>query len=506
MNTGYWQSRNIMVTLRSLLPMTLWLALVPSASAQQEARLSVSVNPANELVVAIQPAFHLRYGCLYPMTYQIQIPEGSSGLTVERRHSCIATWDMLPEKMSTDLFNGIEAVRFDYSGNRAHVSAAFAGDADSLFLRIRDSAGNPTSLLFRGIDTYYDDRRAVVTVSADDWDNSMTRWFCSAVDVFRSYGLYVTGGVITGTGRCSAPTWGDIQREADSGYLEVASHSRTHSGTPYADPPGEVEGSADDIVSHVRLPVLFSSNGRQYVYVWIAPYGDYDSTVDSLVGVRGYLIPRLYNYPGQWTLSGWDAEREHFDPIQPTLEIGAPSWGGGSTDSSFMNGSFDNVVAAGGVYHLMWHPQVVRDDLNKPYFISHLRHISGHSDIWYANLGHVYLYHLIEQANRSEVTAVAAGEGIGSFELRQNYPNPFNPTTTIGFDVAERAFVSVCIFNVRGQRIATLVEGPKGPGRYNVSWDAMKITSGMYFCRLEAAPVARRGRTFTSTKKMLLVR
>lgn len=487
-----------------LLVPALALGLVASAPAQEQGRLSALVDESNQLAIAIQPAFHQRYGCLYPMTYRIRVPDGSTGLTVERRRSSLEPWEALPEKTPADLFNGVEAVRFDDPRRHAHVSAAFAPASDSLFLRITDATGEPASLVYEGLDTYYDDRRAVVTVSADDWGDSTDPWFCSALSVFRSRGLYVTGGVMTGPARCSAATWAHIQAELDSGYVEVASHSRSHSGTPYADPVSEVEGSAEDIVSHLRLPASFSSEGLQYVYVWIAPYGAYDATVDSLLGIGGYLVPRLYS-PGSRTFSRWDSRRGHFGPSQATLEIGAPGWGGGSTDTSFMNEVFDDVVAERGVYHLMWHPQVIAGDLDQPYFLSHLDHIRGRPDLWYANLGHVYLYRLIEEANRPEGAAVEPSGTPGSFALGPSYPNPFARRTTLAFDVAERALVRVRIFDVQGRQVATLAGGQREPGRYKLSWDAAGLREGVYFCRLEASATAGKGRTFTSTRKLILL-
>jgi hypothetical protein len=509
-----------MLTPRYVLVLALCLAFAPSASAQDEARLSVSVDSSRGLVVAIQPAFHVNYGCLYPITYRVQVPPGPGRLWVARRHSSLAPWDTLPERTSGDHFNGIEAVRFDSPGGfgrfpgavggLAHVSAAFSGDTDSLFLRISDSTGTPVSCSYQGIDTYYDGRRAVVTGTADDWDTSQNSRFCATLAVFRSYGLYVTAGVITGSQWCSAQTWASIQKQVDSGFVEVASHSRTHTNTPYADPSGEVQGSADDIVSHLRLPALFSSNGREYVYVWISPFGGYDAAVDSLVGTRQYLVPRLYDHSSQWDLSGWNAARDHFGPIQSTMEIGAPSWGGGSTDASYMNRVFDSVVSTGGVYHLMWHPQAIGFDLNQPYVGDHLGHISGRNDLWYANLGHVYLYHMIQEQNRSGSGPgpgpTAAGTEDRLFALLPNRPNPLGSTTTIGFEMRERALVSVRVFNVLGERVATLLDGPRDPGSYTVSWDARKVPSGVYFCRFEATMGAGRGTAFTSTRKMLVMR
>lgn len=86
-----------------------------------------------------------------------------------------------------------------------------------------------------------------------------------------------------------------------------------------------------------------------------------------------------------------------------------------------------------------------------------------------------------------------------SFALYQNYPNPFNPTTTITYDLPLKASVKLVIYNVLGQKIATLVDGLQEPGRYNVMFDASGLPSGIYFYRLEAGK-------FVQTRKMLLVK
>ncbi len=83
------------------------------AYAQQEAALSVTATPTNELVIAIQHYFHERYGCSYPMTYEIDFPSGSSGLKVVKKNQTAGSWVQITEKTSADLFNAIEAVRFD---------------------------------------------------------------------------------------------------------------------------------------------------------------------------------------------------------------------------------------------------------------------------------------------------------------------------------------------------------------------------------------------------------
>jgi len=83
--------------------------------------------------------------------------------------------------------------------------------------------------------------------------------------------------------------------------------------------------------------------------------------------------------------------------------------------------------------------------------------------------------------------------------LYQNYPNPFNPTTTIRFDLPERARVVLKICNILGQEVAELVNEEKQPGVYEVNWNASGFANGVYFYRLEA------GR-YTETKKLVLMK
>jgi flagellar hook assembly protein FlgD len=91
--------------------------------------------------------------------------------------------------------------------------------------------------------------------------------------------------------------------------------------------------------------------------------------------------------------------------------------------------------------------------------------------------------------------------------LHPNHPNPFNPYTTIRFSVGAglaSAHVSLDIFNIRGQRVRTLVSGYKQPGHHSVVWngrdnDGRAVGSGVYFYRLQAGE-------FTETRRMLLLK
>ena len=71
-------------------------------------------------------------------------------------------------------------------------------------------------------------------------------------------------------------------------------------------------------------------------------------------------------------------------------------------------------------------------------------------------------------------------------ELHQNYPNPFNPTTVIMFDLPVKADVRLDLFNVMGQRVATVAQGMHEAGRHSVAFDASQLSSGVYVYRLQA--------------------
>ena len=487
--------------------------LVVSTSAglaQQGAKLWLHYTPSGGLAIVIPGAIHQKYGFSYPMTYKIGIPFGSAGLGCYERYSTADSWTSVRAMTDTDYFNGTQAVRFDYSNSLAYASAAFSPDSDTLFLKITDQSGNTITPSFEGISRYYDNRRAVVTVSADDWSDWVVTdgRFPTLLNLLRSYDLYTTVGVITQD--CSDQTWHALQLQVDSGNVEVASHSRTHPNVPYQDAAGEVVGSKSDILSSVYLAPPFRAGRGEYVYTWIAPYGDYDSTVDSLLGTSGYLDarlyanldttgPRAYVY-GDSTLAQWDESRNHFSAFFPTVELGAPSWGGGDTSLTSLNNLYDTIVAKGDVYHLMWHPQVIYDDRGKSYLTEHLSHISGHRDIWYANLGVVYLYHMLQAENSSPLDAIAEVKEVpGWFALLQNYPNPFNPTTAISYKLSALSDVTLKVYDVLGREVATLVNAVQKIGSYEVQFDGSRLASGVYFYRLMAG-----GNVIT--KKMALVK
>jgi hypothetical protein len=98
-------------------------------------------------------------------------------------------------------------------------------------------------------------------------------------------------------------------------------------------------------------------------------------------------------------------------------------------------------------------------------------------------------------------------EIVDRYYLEQNYTNPFNPTTIIKYQIPELSFVTLKVYDVLGNEIATLVNEEKSRGSYEVEFDALRLTSGIYFYRIQAGdPLTSSGQSFVETKKMILMK
>jgi hypothetical protein len=90
-------------------------------------------------------------------------------------------------------------------------------------------------------------------------------------------------------------------------------------------------------------------------------------------------------------------------------------------------------------------------------------------------------------------------ETVVAYELNQNYPNPFNPSTTIEFALPQSGKVKLAVYDVLGRQVMTLIDTRMEAGRHNVTFDASRLSSGVYFYRLQTSD-------HVFTKKMMLIK
>ncbi|MGA7721981.1 MAG: T9SS type A sorting domain-containing protein [Ignavibacteriaceae bacterium] len=117
--------------------------------------------------------------------------------------------------------------------------------------------------------------------------------------------------------------------------------------------------------------------------------------------------------------------------------------------------------------------------------------------LWLANQKAIMSHILSENTAQMSITGVTKSNNKipYSFALSQNYPNPFNPTTMIQYSIAKSGPVTLKVYNVIGQVVATLVNQQQQAGNYTVNFNANRLASGIYMYRIESG-------SFSSTKKM----
>jgi ligand-binding sensor domain-containing protein len=128
-----------------------------------------------------------------------------------------------------------------------------------------------------------------------------------------------------------------------------------------------------------------------------------------------------------------------------------------------------------------------------PGSINYILALSSNGDIFCGtNFG---LYKSISSVNSVKNDFINPNES----DLQQNYPNPFNPKTTIRYQLPMDQLVTIKIYDILGKEVATLVNEEKPAGNYNVNFNALGLSSGIYFYKLQS-------RSFVETKKMILLK
>jgi photosystem II stability/assembly factor-like uncharacterized protein len=92
------------------------------------------------------------------------------------------------------------------------------------------------------------------------------------------------------------------------------------------------------------------------------------------------------------------------------------------------------------------------------------------------------------------------------FDLIQNFPNPFNPYTTIRISIPTKSKVTVSVYDIMGQLVASLEDRTLESGNYEHQFDATGLSSGLYFCSVAATPISDQMKSVSKTIKMMLIK
>ena len=411
-----------------------------------------------EYQVVIDPSAHLRFGLYYPVTYTFEIPPGMANLIAQYRYSLSDIWITLDTKTSTDYFNGINAARFDYPNRMAYLSVSFSSSSDTIYLRVM-SGQNEIPIYFMGIPLYYDNRKAAVTVSLDDWEGANTAYFNDASQILVADRIHYSGGVIT----YRNPDWASIQSWVNTGYAEVASHSRIHpcsiadyEATSYL---FEIEGSRNDILTYLTLP-------HPYVPVYIEPCGlDTDQIRQAIlsagyIATRGWEIPPATNNFALWGMDG------SYQTVLYSYDTNAWPWYSGTAElrdhaNAIFNSAYDN----GGIYHLVDHPWHGLWYVGS-YLSQHADYISNRLNVWYASFGDLYLYHYVQERGEVSVLPYENITSTPSLTLTNtNEPPTETATTTPSIEptttgTATATFTQTPTLNATESSTATLTPSP----------------------------------------------
>lgn len=290
--------------------------------------------------------------------------------------------------------------------------------------------GEASGLRFAGLTKYLNDAQAVVTHTADDSSPRVP----DTIAVLDRYDIKAT--FFISTARRAEELWPVLSRAVKNGH-EVGSHARTH---PCQFPPDqwfctlaysndELIGSRDDILAHVDQP---------YVWSFAYPCGlcnEHEFVRDKLRHA-GYLVARIY--PDEVNgghlvpdMNTWDDRRYRATYTQAVQKDGgiAPS---GRTDVAAINAKSDEVIAAGGIYNFLTHPNWLDFEAGS-FYEQHLAHIARRPNLWYVPMGPLYAYQTTTE--HTKVQALADGRFAVTHDLS---PQVFPNSVTIEFATGGR--------------------------------------------------------------------
>lgn len=363
------------------------------------------------LKVSVSPLLHEFYGLGYPVTYIVDIPADlNSGAKAYHRHRATDSWTQLTGKESTDantpttVYNGIECARWDYSNDLAYISVSFDAVSDDIYVKVTDSGDSTQVITWSAAAQRYDNRKAGVFLTADDYDADDGDHESDYVTLAQGRGVWVTLG-LDETNDFAGARWTQIQGYIDGGYVEVANHGLNHLHDDDVETTSTYFNELDNsyIFAGLTLPSPYTKGAHEYVWCFIQPYGDWDSEKAlEECGHHKYIISRLAGLHSVF----WDP----WDVDWGGYTKGVRKWIENETIED-LKADFDTATNTyNGFAHFAAHPIDMADEDFEAggKYIELLNYIqpSLHLDNWYVGFGAAYAYHIVEEMVNGDVTDI----------------------------------------------------------------------------------------------------
>ncbi len=246
--------------------------------------------------------------------------------------------------------------------------------------------------------------------------------------------------------------------------------------------------------------VYLSTNGTS----WTADTAGLTNTVISALTVSGTNLFASTNVSGVW--------RRPLSQMIPTLVVSQSAVAFGSVVTHFVktdtlkatNGSSFPLIIDSVYTSTKWFSvKSVHDTLRAGDTLKLLISFTPDSSKAYSDTLHIMSNSIASSTPLSGsgiITAVSQNVGTPkSYAISQNYPNPFNPSTMISYQLPMNSYVTLKVYDVLGREVATLINGKQSAGYYKTSFNAQRLTSGVYFYRLQAG-------NYSKTMKLLLLK
>jgi Secretion system C-terminal sorting domain len=242
--------------------------------------------------------------------------------------------------------------------------------------------------------------------------------------------------------------------------------------------------------THARLSTNGNNNGNVVCAFRQFTAGNWN--------VKWFSSSSYGNFEAPFTES--DLLGSSINPNFPPEIVGVRS--GGTHYVSFLTGAAED-----SIHYISMNQSGILYHVNKMNYFSAAEEISPKPVFRYQTGDSCILIYSEEGPKNMVSSAGCAGSPIGilnyqipsKFSLMQNYPNPFNPSTKIAFSIPNRAHLKLAVYDVQGKVIALLADSEYYAGNYEITFDAVKYSSGVYFYRLEAGG-------YTEIKKMVFLK